>query len=235
MKVAIMQPYIFPYLGYFQLINAVENFVLYDDVNFIKGGWIHRNRILVNNTDSLFTVPLSKLSSFSPINETKINEKSYEDWKKKFLRSIELAYKKAPNFLEVNSLIRRVLDNETLLISDLAINSIKEVSAYLKISVNIYVSSEHFSDSKSMNRVDRIISICEDLNSNVYINAIGGIDLYHKEEFKLRGMELFFIKSHLKPYKQFNETLVPGLSIIDVLMFNSVDEINNQLYNFDLL
>jgi hypothetical protein len=235
MKVAIMQPYIFPYLGYFQLINAVENFVLYDDVNFIKGGWIHRNRILVNNTDSLFTVPLSKLSSFSPINETKINEKSFEDWKKKFLRSIELAYKKAPNFLEVDSLIRRVLDKETLLISDLAINSIKEVLSFLNIPVNVYVSSEHFSDSKPLNKVNRIVSICEDLNSNVYINAIGGTDLYHKEEFKARGLELSFIKSELEPYKQFNETFIPGLSIIDLLMFNSIDEVRRQLNNYTLI
>jgi hypothetical protein len=235
MKVAIMQPYIFPYLGYFQLINAVDNFVLYDDVNFIKGGWIHRNRILVNNTDSLFTVPLSKLSSFSPINETKINEKSFEDWKKKFLRSIELAYKKAPNFLEINSLIRKVLDNETLLISDLAINSIKQVLAYLDISVNVYVSSEHFSVSKSMNRVERIVSICNDLNSKVYINAIGGTDLYHKEEFKEKGLQLSFIKSQLEPYKQFNNTFISGLSIIDVLMFNSIDEVRQQLNNYTLI
>jgi len=235
MKVAIMQPYIFPYLGYFQLINEVENFVVYDDVNFIKGGWIHRNRILVNNTDSLFTVPLSKLSSFSPINETRINEKSFEDWKKKFLRSIELAYKKAPNFLEINSLIRRVLDNETLLISELAINSIKEVLSYLNISVNVYVSSNRFSDSKSMNRVDRIVSICNDLNSKVYINAIGGTDLYHKEEFKEKGLQLSFIKSQLEPYKQFNNTFISGLSIIDVLMFNSIDEVRQQLNNYTLI
>jgi hypothetical protein len=235
MKVAIMQPYIFPYLGYFQLINEVENFVVYDDVNFIKGGWIHRNRILVNNTDSLFTVPLSKLSSFSPINETRINEKSFEDWKKKFLRSIELAYKKAPNFLEINSLIRRVLDNETLLISELAINSIKEVLSYLNISVNVYVSSNRFSDSKSMNRVERIVSICNDLNSKVYINAIGGTDLYHKEEFKEKGLQLSFIKSQLEPYKQFNNTFISGLSIIDVLMFNSIDEVRQQLNNYTLI
>ena len=128
MIVGIMQPYFFPYIGYFQLIAAVNKFVIYDDVNFIQGGWINRNNILINKKSSLFTVPLVKVSSNTLINDTKINLKFYNVWKVKFLRSLEHSYKKAPYFTEVYNLIENVLEiNENDLISKLELNSIKNV------------------------------------------------------------------------------------------------------------
>ena len=87
MKLAIMQPYIFPYLGYFQLLNSVDHFVFYDDVNFIKGGWVNRNQLLINNQNKFFTVPLKKIISFTPINEVEIHKKLYPNWRSKFYNS----------------------------------------------------------------------------------------------------------------------------------------------------
>jgi len=104
-----MQPYFFPYIGYFQLVAAVNKFVIYDDVNFIKRGWINRNNVLINKKSNLFTVPLIKASQNTLINDTKINLKFYNIWKVKFLRSLEQSYKKAPYFTEVYNLIKNVL------------------------------------------------------------------------------------------------------------------------------
>lgn len=235
MKVAIMQPYLFPYIGYFQLIAAVDKFVVYDDVNFIKGGWINRNNILVNKKSTLFTVPLDNSSSFLLINETKINLKFYTIWKIKFLRTIEQSYKKAPFFNEVYSLIANVLDNyEGDLISKLAVNSIRSVCEYLKIQTEIIPTSETY-NNKIFSGQERVLDICSIENATDYINPIGGLQLYSKESFQEHEVILNFIKSLPIEYKQFNNEFIPWLSIIDVLMFNSVDEVKIMLDKYELV
>lgn len=235
MKVAIMQPYLFPYIGYFQLIAAVDKFVVYDDVNFIKGGWINRNNILVNKKSTLFTVPLHNSSSFMLINETRINLKFYTIWKIKFLRTIEQSYKKAPFFNEVYALIANVLDNyEGDLISKLAVNSIKSVCEYLKIQTEIIPTSEIY-NNKNFSGQERVLDICSIENATDYINPIGGLQLYSKETFKEKELILNFIKSLPIEYKQFNNEFIPWLSIIDVLMFNSVDEVKIILDKYELV
>ena len=235
MKVAIMQPYFFPYIGYFQLVAAVNKFVIYDDVNFIKGGWINRNNVLINKKSNLFTVPLIKASSNTLINDTKINLKFYNIWKVKFLRSLEQSYKKAPYFTEVYNLIENVLEiNENDLISELAVNSIKNVIDYLQLDTEICETSENY-NNKTKSGQERVLDICGIEKASQYINPIGGIELYSKKTFKENGIALNFIKSKQIIYTQFDNDFSPWLSIIDVLMFNSVSEVNKMVNQYELV
>lgn len=235
-SIAVMQPYIFPYLGYFQLINAVDEFVFYDDVNFIKQGWINRNQLLNNGKPLKFSIPLEKPSSFRPINETKINFNLFAKWKHKFLKTIEQTYTKAPHFEEVYPLVQEVLEvaNGTD-ISELAIDSNERVCKFLDISTQFYRSSKDFRNTENYDREERLIGICKQLNASRYINALGGQDLYTKTDFKNAGIELSFIKPELKSYKQFENDFLPGLSIIDILMFNDKSSCQLLLNDFELI
>lgn len=230
-----MQPYLFPYIGYFQLINSVDTFVFYDDVNFIKGGWINRNRILVNKTPHLFALPLLKPSSFKQINQIQINSKLFLSWKNKFLRTLEQNYKKAPYFEETFQLVSSVFKLEYNSISELAIASIKLISRYLEINTKFEISSQKYFNSKGQEKSERLINIAIQSGCEDYINPIGGLELYNKTEFKKKGINLHFIKNELKPYMQFNNEFVNGLSIIDVLMFNSKSQIKDMLKSYQLI
>jgi hypothetical protein len=230
-----MQPYLFPYVGYFQLIQAVDKFVVYDDVNFIKGGWINRNKVLINQNSTLFTVPLDKASSFSLINEIKINLKFYGNWKIKFLRSLKQSYGKAPFFNEAYALVDSVLDiQDSGLISELSVKSIKTVSEYLHIPTKIIETSEIYNNNK-LGGEDRVVTICGIEKASKYINLIGGLDLYNEESFKAHDIELAFIKSKPINYKQSTNEFVTSLSIIDVLMNNSPEEIDAMLHEYELI
>lgn len=216
------------------MINAVDKFVFYDDVNFIKQGWINRNRILVSNKDSLFTVPLKNASSFTQINETVINQPLFERWKTKLLQTIALNYKKAPFFNEVFLLLEQVLEEQYAFIAQLAVKSVVLTSAYLGINTRFCTSSETYKN-KGLIRHERLIDICKQENATHYINAIGGQVLYKKEDFIKEGIRLDFIKTLPLSYKQFNDEFVPWLSIIDVLMFNSIEEIRVMLNKYELI
>lgn len=234
MKVAIMQPYFFPYIGYFQLIQAVDVFVFYDDVNFIKKGWINRNRILANNNkDYLFTAPLVESSQNKKINE--IDVFITEKWKDKFLKNINETYFKAPYFESTFEVVLRVLNGKFKTISELSISSIMQVSEFLELPTKFKISSIDFSETKALKGAERLFEICNTSNVNTYINPIGGKELYSKEQFLKRNIELYFIKSNPIQYKQFNNEFVSWLSIIDVLMFNSKEEIKELLNNYQLV
>lgn len=235
MRLGIMQPYLFPYLGYFQLINAVDKFIFYDDVNFIKQGWVNRNKILLNGNEFLFTIPLEKESSFKLISETEINEKLFNNWKIKFNRTLIQAYKKAPYFEIVNDLISSTLEIHSLAISDLACESINLVCDYLGIKTKCVKSSEQNYSNYILKASDRVIDICLKESANEYFNPIGGKELYSKEDFLLNGLDLHFICSKLKPYNQFNYDFTPSLSIIDIMMFNKKDEILKMLAYYDIV
>ncbi len=234
--VAVMQPYIFPYIGYFQLINAVDVFVFYDDVNFIKQGWINRNKILSNNEAQLFTVPLKKISSFKQINEVEVNASLYLKWKKKFLKSLEQNYTKAPYFKSTYELIKKSLDGgENKTISELASLSIENVAHHLGIKTKFNVSSVKYANSKESDRTDRLLHISKELGATKYINALGGQELYNKNDFLKHRIDLKFLKPELKPYSQFSNDFVAGLSIIDILMFNSKEEAKVLIEDYVLL
>lgn len=232
MKIAIMQPYLFPYLGYFQLINAVDIFVFYDDVNFIKRGWIHRNQILANGKATMFTMPLKKASQNRLINETEVATDI--KWLPQFFKTIEQNYKNAPYFEETFHLLKKTFDKEHSKIADVAKESVVEISIYLGLKTQFEVSSKHYSGSKGLSKDERLIAICKEKGSDHYINPAGGKELYNKDTFKKEGVTLSFIENELLSYTQFGNHFVNGLSIIDVLMFNSVKEARALLSNYKL-
>jgi len=234
MKIAIMQPYLFPYIGYFQLINAVDKFIFYDDVNFIKQGWINRNNILVNNQKILFSIPIEKISSYKKINLTKVNTNIFNKNKKKLIKTIEQSYKKAPYFSQIIGFIYSVLEMNSEFISDFAKKSIFEVCNYLKIDTKIINSSSIYNND-SLKSSKRVIDICNKEKVTQYINPIGGRELYSKEDFKRKNIELYFLKTKDIRYKQFKSVFFSNLSIIDVLMFNSKKEVRDMLIKFELI
>ncbi|UTF94156.1 WbqC family protein [Elizabethkingia anophelis] len=233
MKAGVMQPYFFPYIGYFQMIKAVDCFVFYDDVNYIKGGWINRNRILINNDAKYITVPLNEASSNKLINEICIKHESKEY--RNIIKTIIQNYGKAPYFEEVFSLINKVINSDVKNISELAIKSVTEVCKYLNIETRFKISSEYFRDTKGLDRTQRLLAICKRLNAAQYINAIGGLELYSKKDFICENIELKFMQPSSVYYKQFGDEFFGGLSIIDVLMFNSPEEINIMLSQYKLI
>ncbi len=233
MKLAIMQPYIFPYVGYFQLVHAVDCFVFYDDVNFIKRGWINRNNILINAKPHLLSFPCIGASQNKLINEVEVNlsDKQYS----KLLKSVEMAYKHAPYFDQVMPLINAVFSSEATNIAQLAALSITAVFEYLELPRDFKFSSREFQQSRGLEKADRLIHISSELSASHYINAIGGMELYDKPYFEEKGIQLSFLKPCLAPYKQFDEPFVPALSIIDVLMFNSKQHTIQILDNYELV
>lgn len=216
------------------MIKAVDKFVFYDDVSFIKQGWVNRNRILVNGKDFLFSVPQEKISSYTQIKDSLISKKNYEVWKNKFLQTLEQSYKKSPHYDLVITLIVSVLNKNFSTISELAIDSAISISKYLGLNTKFIISSEKYKNQE-MERAARLIDICKQEGADEYLNAIGGMELYSKEEFEEQGIKLNFIKSQPIEYKQFKNEFVPWLSIIDVLMFNSVEEINEMLDGYNLI
>ncbi|WP_262150668.1 WbqC family protein [Chryseobacterium foetidum] len=234
MKIAIMQPYIFPHIAYFQMINAVDKFIFYDDVNFIKQGWINRNKVLVNGKSFMFSIPLEKADSFTKIKDTEISKKLYDKWRMKFLLSITQNYKNAPFFEQIYNLILSVFSQHPTTISVIAIDSIKKVSKYLQITTEFKTSSQSYNNTDLKKEV-RLFNICKIEKATHYINSIGGQELYEKNSFLNEGIELNFIKNLSEEYQQFKNEFVPYLSIIDVLMFNSVDEIQIMLNQYELI
>lgn len=232
-KVAVMQPYFMPYIGYFQMIKAVDYFVFYDDVNYIKGGWINRNRIKANNEAKYFTVPLISSSPNRLIKdiEVKTNSKEYANLKKTVIQN----YAKAPYFEAVMPLIDRILVDESNTIAALAMQSIVVFSAYLHLQTTFKIASVDFSTTKGEERTQRLFSICSELNATTYINAIGGIELYDKDQFLTQDIQLQFIQSKGIVYNQNATTFIPWLSMLDVLMYNSVEEVNVMLDQYELI
>lgn len=223
MKVAIMQPYLFPYIGYFQLISAVDQFVIYDDVTYIKQGWINRNRIIVNGREHLFTLELKEASSFKLINEIYIGEN-----KKKIQTTIEQAYKRAPFYKEGFALISEILSNAETNLALFLENSIRKIAAWLELKSQILVSSQ-LAKNSNLKGQDKIIDICRNLNAEIYINAIGGRELYDAHAFQQNRIDLRFIQTNPIHYRQFNDEFIPWLSIVDVMMFNSRETIINKM------
>jgi hypothetical protein len=233
MKVAIMQPYFFPYIGYFQLINAVDKFIIYDDVNYINRGWINRNNILVNGAAHLIQVPLVGASQNKLINEIEIVPDT--KWKTKLLKTIHQSYVKAPFFNPVYTLVESVLNEETRSISALNLAAIKAVCGYIGIQTEIIPSSSTYTN-KHLKGQERILDICKQENVTHYINPIGGITLYDKNYFSDKNIDLFFIQTKAILYKQQQiSTFIPHLSILDVLMNVGKIEINELLNNYELI
>lgn len=233
MKIAIMQPYFFPYLGYFQLINVVDKFVVHDDVQYIKGGWINKNRILLNNDSFNIGIPVKKDSA-----EKDINERYFIDdcirFKSKVLRQIENAYNKAPFFENIFPVVKRIFSIEERNVSKFNIMTLSELCNLLEIKTPFYISSE-IKKQENLSGEERVININQIMNSKLYINLSGGTKLYHKDSFLKAGVDLKFIITENYFYKQFDENFKSGLSIIDALMFNSPQEMKRLLSSYRLV
>ena len=232
MKIAIMQPYLFPYIGYFQLVKVVDKFIFYDDVQFIKGGLINRNYILERGRKKhLITLNLNNSSSNKKINEINVINNS-----KKILKTIKYNYTKAPYFKQTFPIIENVLEYASLktVISEIASLSVRSIAEYLNIKTVFMKSSDVFSGTLSLGRVKRLIEICKMENAEMYANPIGGKELYKKESFNKEGINLFFLRTKDIKYRQFNKQFIPNLSIIDVIMFNSPEKVTALLEEFTL-
>ncbi|HEX8265014.1 MAG TPA: WbqC family protein [Pyrinomonadaceae bacterium] len=230
MRIAVMQPYLFPYIGYFQLLNAVDKFIVFDDVNFIKKGWINRNNILVNRQKYLFTVPLKDASQNKLIKEIEIAE---GDWQEKFLKTVAQSYKKAEFFDETFALIEKIVRSGESFLAKLILQSLRLLKDALKINAEIVPSSEIY-NNRELKAQDRILDICKQENATKYVNPMGGTELYDRQIFSENGVKLFFLKTQPFSYRQFGEEFAPNLSIIDVLMFNGFSKTREFLTRFTL-
>jgi len=229
MKLGIMQPYFFPYIGYWQILNYVDTYIVYDDVNFIKGGWINRNYILEDGEKSLLTLQLKKASPNKLISEIEVGNNQ-----KKIMKTISQLYSKAPFFNSATPLIEEILFAEQQNLGLFLLNSIHKIAGYLGIKTNIILSSTLDKDN-SLKGQEKILEICNKTGATTYVNAPGGIDLYELGAFKMSNIELYFLKATEVVYPQFNNYFVKNLSILDVLMFNSPDDISNHLLKFELV
>jgi hypothetical protein len=233
MKLAIMQPYFMPYIGYFQLINSVDKFVIYDNIQYTKKGWINRNRILANGKDQLITLPIKKDSDYLNVVERELSESWGKD-KSKILNVIKSSYSKAPYFQETFELISKCLNNPEINLFRFIYDSIILINDYLEIKTPIVISST-IDVNHALKSQDKILSLCKEQNADIYINSIGGVELYDKEIFKQNNIELNFIKSNPIKYKQLNNEFVSWLSIIDIMMFNSKEQVKEYLNSYTLI
>jgi hypothetical protein len=231
MKIGIMQPYFFPYIGYFQLIQSVDVFVIYDNIKYTKKGWINRNRMLQNGKDVMFSLPLKNNSDLLNVWERELATEFNCD---KLLNQIKGAYRSAPYFEQTLPLVESVVRYEDKNLFRFLHNSIVAICKYLVIDTEIRVSSKIAIDHSLKNQ-DKVLALCEALGASTYVNAIGGMDLYSKETFREKSIELKFIKSKPFEYPQFGNEFVPWLSIIDVMMFNPKNRIVHILEEYEFI
>jgi hypothetical protein len=231
MKIAIMQPYLFPFIDYYQLIHAADTFVVYDDVNFIKRGWINRNRILSKAGPLWFRVPLLKVSQNKKINETRIVQDP--KWSKKLEKTIGQNYRKANFYAETFALVKAIIQKKYETIDELAFQSLKSLCDYLSINT-VFIRTSLEYNNHHLKGQDRILDICRQEGADTYINVSGGRALYSHKAFKQAGIQLYFMKSINQKYKQSSNTFWPNLSIIDVLMHCGRKYTQQLLNNFEL-
>ncbi len=231
-KLAIMQPYFMPYIGYFQMINAVDRFVLFDDVTYINKGWINRNRICVAGRPHTFTIPLVAASQNRAICEHQLYEGGR--WRTKLLATIKANYRSAVNFDEAYSLMENVVLHPAQGLSEFIAHSLAQVCAYLHIPTEFVPTSRAFAN-QHLKAQARILDICKKENSGIYVNAIGGLELYRAKDFRSEGVELLFLESQAEPYQQGGSVFHANLSIIDVLMHNRQSAIKKMLRQYQLV
>jgi len=232
MRLDIMQPYFFPYIGYFQLIAAVDLFIVYDHIKYTKKGWINRNRLLQNGQDATFSLPLKSDSDSLDVCERELAAGFNRD---KLLNQFKGAYRRAPYFEQTFPLIERIVRYEDTNLFGFLHHSIVKTCEQLGITTEIKVSSGLAIDHGLKNQ-DKVLALCEAVGATTYINAIGGMDLYARETFREKGIDLKFIRSRPFEYPQLGNEFVPWLSIIDVMMFNTLDAVKTSIStNYELV
>ncbi len=230
-RLAIMQPYFFPYIGYWQLIHAVDRFVIYDDVNYIVRGWVNRNRILTNGEPRYIKVPLLQASQNRRICD--ISLQSSPVWRDKLVKMIETTYRKAPCFVEVFPVVERVICHEADNLSDYMVHQLQTMATFMNIYTEFVLTSRCY-ENNILAGQERIIDIGKREGATTYINPQGGQKLYDRAAFTQCGLDLKFLTPLAMEYKQFGSLHEPWLSIIDVLMFNGIAGTNNLLNRYSL-
>lgn len=232
MKIAIMQPYFLPYIGYFQLINAVDKFIVYDNIQYTKKGWINRNQYLLNDKAKLFTIPIKKDSDFLDVRNRFLSE-NWKNERIKLFAKINEAYRKAP-FYKLNiSIVEEIFFKDEVNLFNFILYSIRRICEILSIKTQLIVSSDIFID-ESLKKQEKVIALCNSLNAEEYFNPIGGVELYDKSEFIRQGIKLNFIKTKEIRYDQQINHFIPNLSIIDLLMFNDIERIKSWLNKYEI-
>jgi len=223
MKAAAMQPYFFPYIGYYQLISAVDLFIVYDNIKYTKKGWINRNRMLQNGRDVIFSLPLKGGPDCLDVRERELAAEFNRD---KLLNRLEGAYRRAPYFAQTFPLVERIVRHEDANLFRFLHHSIVETCGHLGIPTEIRTSSGIAIDH-GLKSQDKVLALCKAVGTSSYLNAVGGMELYSKESFREKGIDLKFIRSKPFRYTQFGDAFVPWLSIIDVMMFNPLDAVHS--------
>jgi hypothetical protein len=231
-QVAIMQPYFFPYLGYFQLIAASDAFLVLDDAKYAKHAWINRNRLLLDGAPHWFTLPVATASHLAPINARRF--RSGRGDRERVLAQLENAYRRAPRFAETFALVEGILADAEDNVAAFNTRQLRTLAQVLGIATPILVASE-LPDPPAGAGQERVLALCERLGADRYVNSIGGVALYAADAFAARGIELRFLQSQAPAYAQLGAPFVPALSIIDVLMFNDVATVRGMLEQFTLL
>ena len=232
MRVAIMQPYFFPYIGYFQLMAAVDLFIVYDNIKYTKKGWINRNRMLQSGKDVMFSLPLRSDSDSLDVRARTLAADFNRD---KLLNQLRGAYSRAPNFTEVFPMVERAVRHEDTNLFAYLHHALIRTGEHLGLTTPIRVSSTIEIDHGLRNQ-DKVIALSKAVGATTYVNTIGGLDLYDRETFKASGLELQFIRSTPFEYRQFGDPFVPWLSIIDVLMFNPLECVRDCIsQNYELI
>ncbi|MBD8576873.1 WbqC family protein [Pseudomonas syringae] len=230
--IAMMQPYLFPYLGYFQLINHADVFILGDDLQFIRAGWVNRNRILSNGQPRLLTFAVKKDHFGLPIMQRQLAD-DFDTQAGRLVNLVAQSYRKAPHFAEVMPLIERLIRFPQHNLALYAENALRELCAHLRITTPILRGSD-LKLASCHDRQDRVINIAHIFSATTVLNPIGGFDLYERDLFARHGLQLRFFTMNPVSYPQFGQPFVDHLSIIDVLMFNSVEQTRALLDRFTL-
>jgi hypothetical protein len=232
MKIAIMQPYFCAYIGYYQLINSVDKFVICNNMQYTKRGWFNRNRILDNGNIKVFTIPLKKYKRDTNVNLRFLADNSIRE-RIIILKQIQNFYQKAPFYSQNYPFIESLFLQKNENLFNFIYDSVIKMCSILNIKTQIILSSS-LDINHELKSQDRIVEMCKYLKTDIYINPIGGKELYNKEVFKEEGIELRYIKSKKIEYAQFDHAFVPWLSIIDVLMFNEIEKVKSYLNEYEL-
>ncbi len=226
MKLAIMQPYLFPYLGYFAMAGAVDRFVFLDDAQFIKQGWINRNRWAVADQPAFFTFPVTDVGASTPIEDVKLQ--TGERWRRKLMDTLSQNYSRLPNFPAVSALFANTLSERHTSIAELAKLSITEVCGLLEFKTEFVMSSRCYGNA-DLQGVERVLDICKREGATHYVNLPGGAALYDRSRFESNGILLEFVPASLPTYQRYGRADLPGLSVLDALMFLDADALSSRL------
>ena len=234
MKLGIMQPYFFPHMGYYSLIHHVDRWIFFDTVQYIRRGWINRNRILKPQEGwQYIQVPVRKHAREMPIKDVRVSDAN--DWRGRAFRQLEHYQKIAPYYEDVTEFLRDALENDLSSLAELNAHLIAKTFAYLALPFEYEMfSAMDLRLGEVAAPGDWALEISRELEASEYINPPGGREIFDKERFAAASIQLQFLTANPAEYSQRRREFIPGLSILDVMMFNSRDEIHGMLNDFEL-